>query len=162
MRLRARRLEIAISFYSSTRGLRPIYYLEKNSRSRARKVGSSHLVFGKGAVSSFWPCYVWEFGSFLCLTFFVISLLCNLNKILQDIEESSSIIFPSLSFSVALELNSYLEWLSLYFSEYSFLLLKNLLNLSLNGNGDQKVWSWNKGKSEVREAKSLSCFIIMH
>ena len=30
----------------------------------------------------FWPYYVWEFGGFLCFTFFVVSLLFNLNKIL--------------------------------------------------------------------------------
>ena len=82
MHLRARQLEIAVHFYSPTRGSRPIYCLEKNPRSRTRKVGSSHLVFGKGTVLLFWPCYVWEFGGFFCLTFFVISLLCNLNKIL--------------------------------------------------------------------------------
>jgi len=79
---RARQLEIAISFYNLARGLRPIYYLEKNPRSRTRRVESGHLVFGKGTVSSFQPCYVWKFGGFLCLTFFVVSLLCNLNKIL--------------------------------------------------------------------------------
>jgi len=28
--------------------------------------------------------------------------------------------------------------------------------------GDQKVWSWNKGESKVREAKSPSCFTIVH
>jgi len=31
-----------------------------------------------------------------------------------------------------------------------------------NVNGDQKVWSWNKGESKVREAKSPSCFTIVH
>ena len=43
---------------------------------------SGHLVFGKGAVLSFRSYYVWELGGFLCLTFFVVSLLCNLNKTL--------------------------------------------------------------------------------
>jgi len=28
--------------------------------------------------------------------------------------------------------------------------------------GDQKVWSWNKGESKVREAKSPNCFTIVH
>jgi len=36
----------------------------------------------RGAVSSLWPYYVWKFRGFLCLTFFVVSLLCNHNKIL--------------------------------------------------------------------------------
>ena len=39
-------------------------------------------MFGRGAVLLFRPYYVWELGGFLCLTFFVVSLLCNLNKIL--------------------------------------------------------------------------------
>ena len=50
---RARQPKITISFYSLARGSRYIYYLEKNSRNRTRRVGSSYLVFGKGAVSSF-------------------------------------------------------------------------------------------------------------
>jgi len=28
--------------------------------------------------------------------------------------------------------------------------------------GDQKVWSWNKDESKVREAKSSNYFIIVH
>ena len=28
--------------------------------------------------------------------------------------------------------------------------------------GDQKVWSQNKGESKVREMKSPSCFLIVH
>jgi len=28
--------------------------------------------------------------------------------------------------------------------------------------GDQKVWSQNKGESKVREAKSPNCFTIVH
>ena len=131
---RARQLEITIFFYSPARDARPIYYVRENSRSRTRRVGSSHLVFGKSTVSLFWHCYVWEFGGFLCLAFFVISLLCNLNKILQSTEGNLTIILPLSSLSVALELNGYLEWLSLYFSECSSLLSKNLPNLSLNGN----------------------------
>jgi len=72
-------------------------------------MGSSHLVFRRGTVSSFRLCYVWELEGFLCLTFFVVSLLCNLNKILWSIEGNSSIIPPSSSLSVALELNGYLS-----------------------------------------------------
>jgi len=82
MHSRARQLKIVVSFYSPAKGLRPAYCAREDSRSRTRRVGSSHLVFKKGTVSSFWPYYVWEFGGFLCLTFFVVSLLCNLNKIL--------------------------------------------------------------------------------
>jgi len=37
---------------------------------------------GRGAILSLWSYHVWEFGGFLCLTFFVVSLLCNHNKIL--------------------------------------------------------------------------------
>jgi len=37
---------------------------------------------GRGTVSSLQPYYVWEFRGFLCLTFFVVSLLYNHNKIL--------------------------------------------------------------------------------
>jgi len=79
---RAKQLKITISVYSLARGLRPVYHVREDSQSRIRKVGSGHLVFGKGTTSLFWPCYVWELGGFLCLTFFVVSLLCNLNKIL--------------------------------------------------------------------------------
>jgi len=79
---RARQLKIAISIYSPARGSRPTYHAREDFQSRIRRVESSYLVFRKGAVSSFWPCYVWELGRFLCLAFFVISLLCNLNKIL--------------------------------------------------------------------------------
>jgi len=82
MRPRAKQLEIVISVYSLARDLRPAYHARKESRSRTRRAGSSHLVFGKSTISSFWPCYVWKLGGFLCLTFFVVSLLCNLNKIL--------------------------------------------------------------------------------
>jgi len=79
---RTRQLKIAVSFYSPARGSRPIYCLEKNPRNRTKRVGSNHLVFRKDAILSFWPYYVLEFGDFFCLTFFVASLLCNLNKIL--------------------------------------------------------------------------------
>jgi len=64
------------------RGSRPDHWVKKDSQSRTRRVESNHLVFRRSAVSSLWPCYVWEFGGFLCLTFFVVSLLCNHNKIL--------------------------------------------------------------------------------
>ena len=47
---------------------------------------------------------------------------------------TQAIILPSLSLSVALELNSYFEWLSFLFSKCSTLLSKNPSNLSLDGN----------------------------
>jgi len=50
--------------------------------SRVRGAGSGHQVVRRGAASSFQPYYVWEFGGFLCLTFFIVSLFCNPNKIL--------------------------------------------------------------------------------
>jgi len=80
--LRARQLETAISLYSPARGSRTIYYVKENSWSRVRRVRSDHQVLGRGTTSSFQPYYVWEFGGFLCLTFFVVFLLCNPNKIL--------------------------------------------------------------------------------
>ena len=79
---RARQLEIAISIYSLARGPRPNHCTREDFWSRTRRVGSSHPVFGRSAVSSLWSYYVWEFRGFFCLTFFVISLLCNHNKIL--------------------------------------------------------------------------------
>ena len=79
---RARRLEITISIYSPARSSRPVYHAREDSQSRIRRVGNSHLVFGKGAISLVWSYYIWELGGFFCLTFFVVSLLCNLNKIL--------------------------------------------------------------------------------
>jgi len=82
MRSRARQLEIATSFYSPAKGLRAIHCLEKNPRSRIRGVGSGDQVIGRDTVSSFHSYYLWEFGSFLCFFSFVVSLLCNPNKIL--------------------------------------------------------------------------------
>jgi len=82
MHSRARRLEIAISLYGPAKGSRAIHCLEKNPWSRIRGVGSSSQVIGRGAVSSFHSYYLWEFGSFLCFFSFVVSLLCNPNKIL--------------------------------------------------------------------------------
>jgi len=79
---RARQLEIATSFYSPERGSRTAYCVKEDSWSRVRGVGSSYQVFGRDAASSYQPYYVWKFGDFLCLTFFVVSLLCNPNKIL--------------------------------------------------------------------------------
>jgi len=79
---KARQLKIAASLYSPAKGLRAIHYLEKNPRSRIRGVGSGSQVIRKGAVSSFHFYYLWEFGSFLCFFSFVVSLLCNPNKIL--------------------------------------------------------------------------------
>jgi len=82
MGLRTRQLEIAIFFYYPARDLRVIDCAGKNPRSRTRKVGSSYQVLGRGAASSGWPYYIWEFGGFLCLIFFVVLLLCNIKKIL--------------------------------------------------------------------------------
>ena len=79
---RARQLEITTSLYGSAKGLRAIHCLEKNPWSRIREVGSGSQVIGRGTVSSFHSYYFWEFGSFLCFFSFVISLLCNPNKIL--------------------------------------------------------------------------------
>jgi len=80
--LRARRLEIAASLYGLSKGLRAIYCLEKNPRSRIRGVGSGSQVIRRGAVLLFYFYYLWEFGSFLCFFSFVVLLLCNPNKIL--------------------------------------------------------------------------------
>jgi len=79
---RARRLEITASLYSPAKGSRAIHCLEKNFQSRIRGVESSSQVIGRGAVSSSYSYYLWEFGSFLCFFSFVVSLLCNPNKIL--------------------------------------------------------------------------------
>jgi len=54
----------------------------KDPQSRIRRVGSGSQVIRRGAVSSFHSYYLWEFGSFLCFFSFVVSLLCNPNKIL--------------------------------------------------------------------------------
>ena len=70
--LRARRLEIAIYLYSLARGLRPVYHVKEDSRSRVRRAGSSHQVFGRDAASLYQPYYVWNLGGFLCLTFFIV------------------------------------------------------------------------------------------
>ena len=82
MRLRARQLEIAASLYGLAKGLRAIHYLEKSPWSRIRGVGSSSQVIRRGTISLFHSYYLWEFGSFLCFFSFVVSLLCNPNKIL--------------------------------------------------------------------------------
>jgi len=79
---RARQLEIATSLYSLLKGSRAIHYSEENPRSRIRGVGNGSQVIGRGTTSSFCFYYLWEFGSFLCFFSFVVSLLCNLNKIL--------------------------------------------------------------------------------
>jgi len=82
MYLRAKQLEIAAFLYSPSKGLRTIYYLEKSPRSRIRGVGSGSQVIGRDAILSFHSYYLWKFGSFLCFFSFVVSLLCNPNKIL--------------------------------------------------------------------------------
>jgi len=82
IRSRAKRLEIAASLYGPAKGSRAIHCLEKNPWSRIRGVGSGSQVIGRGVVSLFHFYYLWEFGSFLCFFSFVVSLLCNPNKIL--------------------------------------------------------------------------------
>jgi len=42
MHLRASKLEIAVSVYSLARGLRPVYHMREDSRSRIRRVGSGY------------------------------------------------------------------------------------------------------------------------
>jgi len=80
--LRARQLKITTSLYSLAKGSRAIYCLEKNLRSRIKGVGSGSQVIGRGVILSFDSYYLWEFRSFLCFFSFVVSLLCNPNKIL--------------------------------------------------------------------------------
>jgi len=82
MYLRAKRLKITASFYGPAKGLRAIYCLEKNPQSRIRGVESGSQVIRRGIVLSFSSYYLWEFGSFFYFFSFVVSLLCNLNKIL--------------------------------------------------------------------------------
>jgi len=82
MRVRTRWLKTAVSVYSPSKGSRAIHCLEKNTQSRIRGVGSGNQVIGRGAVSSFYSYYLWEFRSFLCFFSFVVLLLCNPNKIL--------------------------------------------------------------------------------
>jgi len=77
-----RQLKITASLYSPSKGSRAIYCSEKIPRSRIRGVGSSSQVIERDAVLSFHSYYLWEFGSFLCFFSFVVSLLCNPNKIL--------------------------------------------------------------------------------
>jgi len=71
-----------LSLYSPSKGLRAIYCSEKIPRSRIKEVESSSQVIRRGAISLFYSYYLWEFGSFLCFFSFVVSLLCNPNKIL--------------------------------------------------------------------------------
>jgi len=79
---RVRQLEITVSLYCLSKGLRVIYCSEKNPRSRIRRAESGSQVIRRGAVLLFQSYYLWEFRGFLCLIFFVILLLCNPNKIL--------------------------------------------------------------------------------
>ena len=106
-RARTRQLKNAVSVYGPSRRSRPDHCVRKGSWSRIRMSGSGQLVSGRSAVPSLRPCQNWEFGGFLYLTFFVVFLLCNHNKILQGTGGESSIIPPSPSLSVALELNGY-------------------------------------------------------
>ena len=104
---RTRQLKTTVSVYGPSKRSRPDHCARKGRQSRIRVFGSGQSVSGRSAVPSLQPCYVWEFRGFLCLTFFVVSLLCNHNKILQGIGGESSIIPLSLSLSIALEFNGY-------------------------------------------------------
>jgi len=55
MHSRASKLEIAVSVYSLERGLRSVYCMREDSRSRIRRVGSGYRMFRKGTVLSFRP-----------------------------------------------------------------------------------------------------------
>ena len=128
---RARQLEIATSVYSLARGSRPNHHAEKDSGSRVRRSGSDHPVFRK-ALS--YHCDLIMFGnsevslSLLSLCFVIIIKYSRAQR------ETQAIIPPSSSLSIALELNSYFEWLSFLFAKYSILLSKSPPNLSLNRN----------------------------
>ena len=109
IRLRAKWLEIAVSFYSLAKGLRAIYCLEKNPRSKIRKVGCSSQVIGRDTVSSFHSYYLWKFGSFLCFFSFVVSLICNRNKYSRVQKRHNNTLSPIVSLFVILELKGYLS-----------------------------------------------------
>ena len=93
------------SLYSLSKGLRTVYHAKEDSQSQVRRAESGHQVFGRDAVSSFWSYYVWEFGGFFCLTFFLVLLLCNTLEHRREIKHIS----PLLFLFVALELNGYLS-----------------------------------------------------
>ena len=78
------------------KGSRAIYCSEKNPRSRIKEVGSGSQVIRRDAILSFYSYYFWEFGSFLCFFSFVVSLLCNPNKILQS-TKGTRILSPIIS-----------------------------------------------------------------
>ena len=101
---RTRWLKTAVSVYGPSKRLRPDRCAREGRRGRIRVFGSSQLMPGRSTVPSLRPCQNWEFRGFLCLTFFVVFSLCNHNKILQGTGGESSIIPPSSSLSVALEL----------------------------------------------------------
>jgi len=66
-------------------------------------------VIGRGAILSFPSYYLWEFRSFFCFFSFVVSLLCNPNKILQSTKGTRILFSPIISLFVALELKGYLS-----------------------------------------------------
>jgi len=80
--LKARGLEITASLYSPLKGLRAIYYIEKDSMSRVRGAGNGCQMLRRNVILLFQPYYLWEFEGFLYFVFFVVLLLCNSNKIL--------------------------------------------------------------------------------
>ena len=104
-----RRLKTTVSVYGPSRRSRPNHCARRSRQSRIRVFGSGQSVSGRSTIPSLWPCQNWEFQGFLCLTFFVVFLLCNHNKILQGTGGGLSIIPPSSSLSVALELNGYFQ-----------------------------------------------------
>ena len=112
---RTRQLKIAVSLYSPSKGLRAIQCLEKDPRSRIREVESSSQVIERDTISLFHSYYLWEFGSFLCFFSFVVSLLCNPNKILQGTKGKKRLFSPIISSSVTLELKGYLSDLRISF-----------------------------------------------
>jgi len=97
MHLRVSQLEIDVLLYCPSRGSRVIDCSEKNPRRRIREAESSSLVIGRDTTSLFHSYYLWEFGSFLCLFSFVVSLLCNPNEILQGTGGTSSYYSPIIS-----------------------------------------------------------------
>jgi len=109
MHSRARRLKIAASLYSPSKDSRVDHRTEKNSRSRVRGSGNSHLVFGK---TPSYHCGLTMFGN---LEVFFVSLsllsLCFviIIKYSRTQRGTQELISLSLSLSVTLELNGYFE-----------------------------------------------------
>ena len=69
-------------FLQSIRRLKGHLSFRGEPRSKIREVGSDNPVIRRDVVLLFHSYYLWEFGNFLCFFSFIVSLLCNLNKIL--------------------------------------------------------------------------------